>query len=153
MAKSVYTQEERRAQFLKTGLKLARKTGVAKVSVSSVAAEHSVTAPLVFHIFGNREKFHAELRAEAKKQKIVLPADAAVKDAPKRKRSVAEVKAIKRKVVPGKDKRKVVEKSRSKPATAAKKEKAKTAAKKFTSLPVPTVEKPDASASPLVAKL
>lgn len=127
MAKSVYTKEERHAQFLKTGLKLARKRGVGKVSISSVAKEHEVTAPLVFHIFGSRAEFHAAIIKEAKKQKIVLPADAP--KLPPRKRSIKEVRAIKNKV------------AAKKPAVSktAKKNSA-SASKRFTSLPVPTGE-------------
>ena len=90
MAKQTYTKEERKAQFLKTGVKLAKKNGVAKVSAAAVAAEHKVTAPLVFHIFGSREGLQRAIKSEAKKQGVVLPE-------PKRKRSVAEVKAIKNK--------------------------------------------------------
>ena len=90
MAKQTYTKEERKVQFLKTGVKLAKKNGVAKVSAAAVAAEHKVTAPLVFHIFGSREGLQRAIKSEAKKQGVVLPE-------PKRKRSVAEVKAIKNK--------------------------------------------------------
>lgn len=100
MAKSVYTKDERKGQFLATGIKLAKKNGLAKVSVSAVAAEHKVTAPLIFHIFGNRAKFHAAIKAAARKQGVQLPKDA--KAAPARKRSVKEVKAIKDKGAKGK---------------------------------------------------
>lgn len=80
MAKQTYTKEERKAQFLKTGVKLAKNNGVAKVSAAAVAAEHKVTAPLVFHIFGSREGLQRAIKAEAKKQGVVL-----TEPAPKRK--------------------------------------------------------------------
>lgn len=97
MAKQTYTKEERKVQFLKTGVKLAKKNGVAKVSAAAVAAEHKVTAPLVFHIFGSREGLQRAIKSEAKKQGVVLPEPKKAAPAPKRKRSVAEVKAIKNK--------------------------------------------------------
>lgn len=90
MAKNTYSKEERKIQFLATGLKLARKNGIAKVSVAAVAAEHKVTAPLVFHIFGSRDKLQSAIKREAWKQGVTL-----AEPAPKRKRTVAEVKAIK----------------------------------------------------------
>lgn len=92
MAKSIFTRDERKAQFLATGIKLAKKSGVAGVAISKVAAEHKVTAPLIFHIFGTRDKFHAAIKAAAKKQGDTLEAGES------RKRGKAEVKAIKRKV-------------------------------------------------------
>lgn len=88
MAKQTYTKEERKAQFLKTGVKLAKKNGIAKVSAAAVATEHNVTAPLVFHIFGSREKLQAAIKREAKKQGVVL-AEPKAAPAPKRKRSAA----------------------------------------------------------------
>lgn len=93
MAKQTYTKEERKAQFLKTGLALAKKDGIAKVSAATVAAKHNVTAPLVFHIFGSRSGLQAAIKREAKKQGVTLAEPKAA--APARKRSVAEVKAIK----------------------------------------------------------
>lgn len=95
MAKQTYTKEERKAQFLKTGLALAKKDGIAKVSAAAVAAKHNVTAPLVFHIFGSRSGLQAAIKREAKKQNVTLAEPKAAAPAPKRKRSVAEVKAIK----------------------------------------------------------
>lgn len=120
MAKSVYTREEREAQFVKTGIELARKVGVSKVTAAAVANKHKITAPLIFHIFGNRDKFHAAVRAGAKKAGITLVDEVAVKP---RKRSVAEVKAIKNKVTKnGKPVGKSVAKGSSagKPVTATK---------------------------------
>ena len=96
MAKSVYTREEREAQFVKTGIEIARKVGVSKVTASAVAAKHKITAPLIFHIFGTRDKFHAAVRAGAKKAGVTLLDSVEAKP---RKRSVAEVKAIKNKAV------------------------------------------------------
>jgi hypothetical protein len=96
MAKQTYTAAERKAQFLKAGLAIAKKDGIAKVSVAAVAAKCKVTAPLVFHSFGTRDALQAAIKREATKQKVKLaePKKAARK-APARKRSVAEVRAIK----------------------------------------------------------
>lgn len=98
MPKHIYTKEERRAQFLKTGLTMARKVGAAKVTAKSIADKHNVTAALVFHVFGNRQGLADALAVEAKKQNVKLADVAANKKAPARKRSIAEVKAIKNKV-------------------------------------------------------
>lgn len=97
MAKQTYSKEERKAQFLKTGVALAKKDGVDSVTAAAVAAKHEVTAPLVFHIFGSRDKLRAAIKREAKKQGVTLaePKPKKVAKAPTRKRSVAEVKAIK----------------------------------------------------------
>lgn len=89
----IYTREERKAQALDAGLKLAQKSGVKGVSVSAIARECGVTAPLLFHIFGDRDSVHRAIQAHARKKKVKLPTATA---AP-RKRSVAEVKAIKNK--------------------------------------------------------
>lgn len=97
MARTIHTRDERREQFIKAGLKIAKKSGVAKTSVAAVAAECGVTAPLIFHNFGSRKGFHDALTKAAKDQGIALPDAAAPARAP-RKRSVAEVKAIKDKV-------------------------------------------------------
>lgn len=140
MAKSVYTKEERHAQFLKTGLKLARKRGVGKVSVSSVAKEHGVTAPLVFHIFGSRDAFHAAIVKEAKRQKIVLPVDGP--KLPPRKRSVKEVRAIKDKIAGTRTKKPAVSKTAKKNSASA--------SKRFTSLPVPTGDAAPTSLTPKI---
>ena len=110
MAKQTYTKEERKAQFLKTGLALAKKDGIAKVSAAAVAAKHNVTAPLVFHIFGSRSGLQAAIKREANKQNVTLAEPKAAAPAPKRKRSVAEVKAIKDKAAG-----KVVKKAAAKP--------------------------------------
>lgn len=104
MAKQTYSKEERKAQFLKTGVALAKKDGVDSVTAAAVAAKHEVTAPLVFHIFGSRDKLRAAIKREAKKQGVVLPAEAKKTD---RKRSVAEVKAIKDKAAAKRPARKV----------------------------------------------
>lgn len=89
----IYTREERKAQALDAGLKLAQVAGVKAVSVSAIARECGVTAPLLFHIFGDRDSVHRAIQAHARKKKVKLPTSTA---AP-RKRSVAEVKAIKKK--------------------------------------------------------
>ena len=95
MARTIHTRDERREQFIKAGLKIARKSGVKGVSGAAVARECSVTAPLIFHNFGSIKGFREAVAEAAKKQGVTL-AEAAT-PAP-RKRSVAEVKAIKDKV-------------------------------------------------------
>jgi AcrR family transcriptional regulator len=97
MAKTIYPRDERKAQFTATGIKLAKKTGLAGLTISAVAKEHKVTPPLIFHIFGNRAKFHAAVKAAAKKQGVNLDTAKGTLTRP-RKRSVKEVKAIKNKV-------------------------------------------------------
>lgn len=94
MARTIHTRDERREQFIKAGLKIARKSGVKGVSGAAVARECSVTAPLIFHNFGSIKGFRDALADAAKKQGVTLAEAAPVK----RKRSVAEVKAIKDKV-------------------------------------------------------
>lgn len=104
----IYTREERKAQALDAGLKLAQVAGVKAVSVSAIARECGVTAPLLFHIFGDRDSVHRAIQAHARKKKVKLPTATA---AP-RKRSVAEVKAIKNKTA--------AKKAATKKATAKK---------------------------------
>lgn len=113
----IYTRDERKAQVLDIGLRMAQKDGIKSVSVSAIAREVGVTAPLLFHIFGNRDKLHRAIQAHARKKKVKLPTAAPAKKAvtkksagkaagakgsvsatgkrPARKRSIAEVKAIK----------------------------------------------------------
>lgn len=133
MAKTVYRREERKAQFINAGVKLAKKTSLSALSISAVAKETRVTAPLIFHIFGTRDKFHAAVKAEAKKQGVTLAPDTAT--APARKRSVKEVKAIKNKTP------KVPKKPKAKPKAMTVKKAAAKAPKKpklaFPTLPVP----------------
>lgn len=146
MAKQTYSKEERKAQFLETGIKLAMKTGVNKVSAAAVAAEHKVTAPLVFHIFGSREKLQAAIKREAKKRGVILTEAAA--QAPKRKRTVAEMKAAPKALnvtVPKKTaaaKPKVVKKAPAKPKVTVPK---KTAATKPKAPAKPKVTTPKAA--------
>ena len=95
MAKTIYPRDERKTQFVNTGIKLAKKNGLSGVTISAVAKEHKVTAPLIFHIFGTRAGFHTAVKAAAKKQKISLESvkkPAAVKTAKK----PAAVKAAKK---------------------------------------------------------
>jgi hypothetical protein len=94
MAKQTYTKEERKAQFLKAGVALAKKDGLAAVSVAAVAKKCNVTAPLVFHVFGTRTALQAAIKREAKKQGVTL-VESKVAKKPTRKRSIAEVRAIK----------------------------------------------------------
>lgn len=70
MAKNVYTIAERKAQFLKAGIKVAKRVGIDKLSVSAVAAECKVTPPLIFHVYGNRDKFRAAIKAAARKEGV-----------------------------------------------------------------------------------
>ena len=121
MARTIHTRDERREQFIKAGLKIARKSGVKGVSGAAVARECSVTAPLIFHNFGNIKGFREAVAEAAKKQGVTLTE--AATPAP-RKRSVAEVKAIKDKVA-GKRETKP-----KKPAKAVKKAAAPKAVKK-----------------------
>lgn len=109
----IYTREERKAQALDAGLKLAQKSGVKGVSVSAIARECGVTAPLLFHIFGDRDSVHRAIQAHARKKKVKLPTATA---AP-RKRSVAEVKAIKNKTA---TKKTAAKKAATKRATTKK---------------------------------
>lgn len=133
MAKQTYTKTERKAQFLETGVKLAKKNGLKKVSAAAVAKEHSVTAPLVFHIFGNREGLQKAVKSHAKKLGVALLEPA--KKVPARKRSIAEVKAIKNKVATKKVAPAKKSAASSKPA---KKKSATTAtAKKLPKFPLP----------------
>ncbi len=104
MAKQTYTKEERKVQFLKTGIEIAKTKGIMEVSGASVAKKNNVTAPLVFHVFGNRDKLRKAVidklpqRDKAKAEAALAEVKArnqkraAKKPAPKRKRSVAEVK-------------------------------------------------------------
>lgn len=152
MGKQVYTKEERRAQFIKTGIAIAKVKGVDGLSISAVAEKHKVTPPLVFHIFGDRAKFRAVIAAEAKKQGIELKgADAPT---PKRKRSAKEVQAIKRKEgAKGKAVKKAaptagngapLRQRGKKPAAPPSK------SAKFAKLPVPAGEAVDTNLSPKV---
>ena len=109
MAKQTYTKEERKVQFLKTGIEIAKTKGIMEVSGASVAKKNKVTAPLVFHVFGSRDKLRKAVidklpqRDKAKAEAALAEVKArnqkraTKKPAPKRKRSVAEVKAIKNK--------------------------------------------------------
>lgn len=97
MAKHTYTREERRAQFLKIGIKLAKKDGLGKLTAAAIAREAGVTGPLVFHVFGSRQGLQAEVRKEAKKQGLELVAPKAVK-----KPAAAAPKKATKKVPPAK---------------------------------------------------
>ena len=97
MAKHTYTREERRAQFLKIGIKLAKKDGLGKLTAAAIAREAGVTGPLVFHVFGSRQGLQAEVRKEAKKQGLELVAPKAVK-----KPGAAAPKKATKKVPPAK---------------------------------------------------
>lgn len=79
MSRHTYTREERRAQFLKIGIKIAKKDGLGKLTAAAIAREAGVTGPLVFHVFGSRKGLQTEVRKEAKKQGLELTAPKAVK--------------------------------------------------------------------------
>ena len=100
MAKQTYTKEERKVQFLKTGIEIAKTKGIMEVSGASVAKKNKVTAPLVFHVFGSRDKLRKAV-IDKLPQRDKAKAEAALAEVKarnqKRKRSVAEVKAIKNK--------------------------------------------------------
>ena len=151
MGKHVYTQEERKAQFIKTGIAIAKARGIDGLSISAVAAKHNVTAPLVFHIFGTRAKFRATVAAEAKKQGVELKGGTV---APKRKLTAAQVKAIQRKAsTPKPVTRKPTAKKSASQKTSAKKTagvKSASKAAKFGSLPVPAGEVVDMNLPPKV---
>lgn len=97
MAKHTYTREERRAQFLKIGIKIAKKDGLGKLTAAAIAREAGVTGPLVFHVFGSRQGLQTEVRKEAKKQGLELVASKAVK-----KPATATPKKATKKVPPAK---------------------------------------------------
>ena len=99
MAKHTYTREERRAQFLKIGVKLAKKDGIDRLTAAAIAREAGVTGPLVFHVFGSRQGLQAEVRKEAKKQGVELVAPKAAK-----KPTAAAPKKATKKVPPAKKK-------------------------------------------------
>ena len=123
MAKNTYTSEERRAQFLKIGVKLAKKDGIDRLTAAAIAREAGVTGPLVFHVFGSRKGLQTEVRKEAKKQGLELAAPKAVK-----KPATAAPKKATKKVPPAKK---------------------KAANKKIATLPVPS----NVADKPLVADL
>jgi AcrR family transcriptional regulator len=140
MAKQTYSKEERRAQFLKTGIALARSGGIKAVTAQAVATECGCTAPLVFHVFGNREALRRAVIAKLpKKMAAKAEADLAEAAAAKkpRKRSVKNKAAGKRPVRPATSKRKV---SRS---TKAKAKPDTTVAQKYPTQPVPAINMVD----------
>lgn len=142
MAKETYTKEERQAQFLKAGIKLAKKRTVAKLTAAAVAAECKVTAPLVFHVFGTRENLQKAVLKEAKRQGVdVGTLGAPKKAAPKKKplTKTAAKKAAKKAIA-----RKVLKEYTKKtgknipPASAPAAKKTSPAASKMATLPVPS---------------
>ena len=95
MAKKIYTLAERKKQFLAAAIIIARKVGVDKLTASAVAEKCKVTGPMVFKAFGSRDALR---KAVAKELGGATPAKKGKAAAPARKRSIKEVKAIKRKV-------------------------------------------------------
>lgn len=62
--KVLLTKEERKASLIKAGVKLAAAgTAWNKLSCAKVAKVDGVSAPLVFHIFGSRDKLHKAIKA------------------------------------------------------------------------------------------
>lgn len=96
MAKHTYTREERRAQFLKIGIKIAKKDGLGKLTAAAIAREAGVTGPLVFHVFGSRQGLQTEVRKEAKKQGLELTAPKAVKKPAAPKKTTKKVPPAKK---------------------------------------------------------
>lgn len=72
MAKHIYTKPERRAQAIKSGIKLARKSGISKLTIAAVAADLKVSSPLISHVFGTKAEFVKAVRTEAKRQGVSL---------------------------------------------------------------------------------
>ena len=150
MAKTHYTKEEREAQFVKTGVQLAKKVGLAKVSAAAIAAKHDVTGPLVFHIFGNKEALHKAIAKSAKAQGIVLTPPKAAPVKVKKPITAKQVQAIKRKATPISAKQAATKKAaapKKRPAVkvaAPKTPAAKAVVKKFTTVAPPSVEVPNA---------
>lgn len=118
MTKSV---EERKAEILDAGARLAAKHGVKNVTRESVAKAIGVTAPLVSHYVGGTAKAQAAYKRHATKLGLKLPDKAAEAElglALRRKgKAAAPVKkaAAKRPV-----KKVAVAKSKAKPAPAVK---------------------------------
>ena len=73
MPRHVYTQEEREAQFLKAGIKQAKKHGIDRLKLSHIAAHCQVSPPLVSHVLGTRAQMRASVVAHAASQGLVLP--------------------------------------------------------------------------------
>lgn len=72
MGRTLYSNEERRKQFLKVGLKLAKKNGISRVRIAGVAEAAGVSPPLVSHVFGTRDKMRDAIRAHAKETGVDL---------------------------------------------------------------------------------
>lgn len=62
--KVLLTKDERKASLIQSGVKLlAAGTPWNKLSCAKVAKADKVSAPLVFHIFGSRDKLHKAIKA------------------------------------------------------------------------------------------
>lgn len=125
------TKDERSAAAVKLGLQMARKIGAAAVTMKVIAAKQKVSAPLLFHIFGNTAALTAAIKKLAKKEGVTLPPSV---DMPA-KRKPATVAPVK-KAVP-----KMPTPAGRKPLTAAQKEakRIKDAARRA---PLPTPKTP-----------
>lgn len=140
--KKILTTDERRESALKIGLKLARKTGVAAVSMAAVAHASGITAPRLFHVFGTAADFRKAVLKLAKKEGVTLPVGEgapAVKKAvplPPLPKKVAAL--LKKPVLPIKaGVKSAAKKALEKKAAAPLPVVAKTPAEKFKSLPKP----------------
>lgn len=110
MAKKAMEGADRKAALLKVGAQLASKYGAVNVTRRMVAKAGKVSDGLVTHYFGGAEEAQAKYAREARRLKLPLPDKAkseaigaklrahGPRKAPARKRSIAEVKAIKNKV-------------------------------------------------------
>lgn len=108
MSTKKMSTEDRKAQALRVGVKMARKSGIETLTMADVARALDISSPRMFHIFGTAAEFtkavKRELRSGANGRALVAEVKAIKKQlapvsrTPVRKRSVAEVKAIKRAV-------------------------------------------------------
>ena len=139
MAKKVYSKEERHDQAVKIGIKFAKQVGLGRLSLGSVASELQVTAPLLFHVFGNRDNFRKAVAKAAKAAGVTFP------EAQPTVRAARAARFKKAKPVPKLKPPKV--KAKAKPVVVAPK--AKAAPKK--AKPVPKLKPPKAKAKPVPA--
>lgn len=55
MARMMHSLTERKDQFLRAGILIAKSDGIRAVTCKAVADKCGVTAPMVFHAFGTRD--------------------------------------------------------------------------------------------------
>lgn len=150
MARHTFSKAEREKQFLNEAVKIARADGIKAVTCQAVANACSVTAPLVFHVYGNRDNLRRVVMSKLPKT-LAAKAQAeleAVPVRPARKRSIKEVKAIKDKVAgkrPAAAKKAAAPKAPAPKAAkkpAAPRKRPARAAKKFPTIAAPTIAAP-----------